>query len=97
MTIETIRLPVRGMVCSLCVGHIMRAVSKLNGVENVSVDLRRETVTVTRRPALVTAAAIAAAIAGAGYEPDLVAATVLPAAGERQGILVRLGLRLPTP
>lgn len=85
------------MVCASCVGHIMRAVRKLEGVDKVNVDLRRELVTVTRHPALISDASIAAAIASAGYEPDLASATVLLAADGRQGILARLGLRLPAP
>jgi Cu+-exporting ATPase len=77
-TSETIRFPVRGMTCGSCVNRIMRAVRKLDGVTKVSVDLRQETTTVRREPALVSNAALAAAIAAAGYEADVDAAVQLP-------------------
>jgi P-type Cu+ transporter len=82
-TSETIRFPVRGMTCGSCVNRIMRAVRKLDGVTKVSVDLRQETTTVRREPALVSNAALAAAVAAAGYEADLEAATVLPPGTDR--------------
>jgi Cu+-exporting ATPase len=86
---ETIRFPVSGMTCSSCVNRITRALRKLDGVTRVAVDLRRETATVSREPALVSNAALAAAVAEAGYRADLSAATVvLP--DERQGIVARL-------
>lgn len=77
-TAETIRFPVRGMTCGSCVNRITRAVRKLDGVTKVDVDLRRETTTVCREPALVSNAALAAAVAEAGYDADLEAAVILP-------------------
>ena len=88
-TSETIRFPVRGMTCGSCVNRIMRAVQKLDGVTRVSVDLRKETTTVRREPALVSNAVLAAAIAVAGYEADLEAAQVLPPDSDRS-VLDRL-------
>jgi Cu+-exporting ATPase len=86
---ETIRFPVSGMTCSSCVNRITRAVRKLDGVTRVAVDLRLETATVSREPALVSNASLAAAVAEAGYRADLSAAiTVSP--DERQGVLARL-------
>ena len=86
---ETIRFPVSGMTCSSCVNRITRAVRKLDGVTRVAVDLRRETATVSREPALVSNAALAAAVAEAGYEADLTAAvTISP--DQRQGFVARL-------
>lgn len=88
-TIEAIRFPVSGMTCGSCVNRITRAVRKLDGVTRVTVDLRRETATVSREPALVSNAALAAAVADAGYEADFAAAvTVSP--DERQGFVARL-------
>ena len=88
-TIEAIRFPVSGMTCSSCVNRITRAVRKLDGVTRVAVDLRRETATVSREPALVSNAALAAAVAEAGYEADLTAAvTISP--DQRQGFVARL-------
>ena len=82
-TTETIRFPVRGMTCGSCVNRIMRAVQKLDGVTKVSVDLRKETTTVRREPALVSNAVLAAAIAVAGYEADVDAAVLLPPGTDR--------------
>ncbi len=80
---ETIRFPVAGMTCGSCVSRITRAVRRLDGVTKVDVDLRGETATVRREPALVSNAALAAAVAEAGYEANLEAAVVVPAAEAR--------------
>jgi copper chaperone CopZ len=82
-TSEIIRFPVRGMTCGSCVNRIVRAVQKLDGVTRVSVDLRRETTTVRREPALVSNAVLAAAIAVAGCEADVDAAVLLPPGTDR--------------
>jgi Cu+-exporting ATPase len=88
-SVETIRFPVSGMTCASCVNRITSAVRKLDGVTRVAVDLRRETATVSREPALVSNAALAAAVADAGYEADLVSAIEVPASATR-GMLGRL-------
>ncbi len=87
--IETIRFPIAGMTCGSCVIRITRAVRKLDGVTKVHVDLLRETATVRREPALVSNAALAAAVEDAGYEADLNAAAVVPTV-ERRSLLNRL-------
>jgi Cu+-exporting ATPase len=87
--IETVRFPVAGMTCGSCVNRIARAVRKLDGVSTVHVDLRRETATVRREPALVSNAALAAAVAEAGYEADLASAIVVPG-DEGQSFINRL-------
>jgi copper chaperone CopZ len=86
---ETIRFPVRGMTCGSCVSRITRAIRKLDGVERIDVDLGRETATVRREPALVSNAALAAAVEAAGYEADLDAAVPVEP-GEARGLLARL-------
>jgi copper chaperone CopZ len=86
---EAIRFPVAGMTCGACVNRITRTVQRLDGVTGVRVDLRRETATVRREPTLVSNAALAAAVADAGYTADLAAAVVVPHE-ERQGLLDRL-------
>lgn len=85
----TIRFPVAGMSCGSCVNRITRAVGKLDGVSNVKVDLRHETATVSRDPSRASDAALAAAVADAGYQANLDAAVVLPTA-TRPGLLERL-------
>jgi copper chaperone CopZ len=78
--IETIRFPVRGMTCSSCVSRITRALRRLDGVEQVRIDLRAGTGTV-------------AAIAAAGYGADLDAAVSIPTVA-RPGFGWRLVARL---
>jgi Cu+-exporting ATPase len=75
---EKIRFPVAGMTCGSCVNRITRAVRRLDGVAKVNVDLRSETATVRREPALVSNTALAAAVEAAGYAADLDAAITLP-------------------
>ena len=86
---ETIRFPVTGMTCGSCVVHIMKALQSLPGVAAVKVDLRAETVTVRREPALVSSAALAAAVADAGYTLEIDHPVML-AVQETRGILARL-------
>jgi Cu+-exporting ATPase len=86
---EAIRFPVAGMTCGSCVNCITRAIRRLDGVTKVSVDLRNETATVRREPALVSNAALAGAVADAGYTADLAAAVVVPP-DEPHGLLDRL-------
>lgn len=93
-TPETIRFPVTGMTCGSCVNRITRAIRRLDGVTKVSVDLRRETATVRREPALVSNAALATAVAQAGYEGDLGAAVTLTAT-ESRSLVDRLLRRTP--
>ena len=62
---EAIRFPVAGMTCGSCVNRITRAVRRLDGVTKVDVDLRRGTATVRRESALVSNAALAAAVEAA--------------------------------
>lgn len=91
---ETIRFPVSGMTCGACVARITREVRKLDGVTRVDVDLRKETATVRREPALVSNASLAAAVTAAGYEADIASAVVIPSAAAR-GFLDRLLGRAP--
>jgi Cu+-exporting ATPase len=89
---ETIRFPVRGLTCGSCVNRIVRAVGKVEGITKVRVDLRTETATVRREPALVSNAMLAAAVADAGYEADLGAAEVL-VPGTDRSLLERIRRR----
>jgi Cu+-exporting ATPase len=87
--IETIRFPVRGMTCASCVGHIVKAVRKLDGVEGIKIDLGSEVATVRLDPALVSNDALAIAVSVAGYEADLQAAVRVDSDGNRS-LLKRL-------
>lgn len=87
--LQVVRFPVTGMTCGSCVNRIVRTVSRVPGVAKVSVDLRHETATVRREPSRAPDAALAAAVAAAGYQADLSAAEVLPEGSDR-GLLERL-------
>jgi Cu+-exporting ATPase len=87
--IETIRFPVLGMTCASCASRITRALRKVDGVERVEVDLRRETAAVRRDVGLVSNAALQAAVAAAGYGANLEAAVVVPTV-DRPGMAARL-------
>lgn len=90
---ETIRFPVLGMTCTSCVNRITRSLRRLDGVEQVKVDLGHETATVRRHRSLASNEALAAAVVAAGYEPDLEAAVVLPTV-EPTGIVRRFLARV---
>lgn len=92
--IETIQFPVLGMTCSSCASRITRSLRKLDGVERVEVDLRRETATVRRDVGLVSNTALANAVATAGYEANIEAAVAVPPSVDRPGIAARLFARV---
>jgi P-type Cu+ transporter len=90
---ETIRFPIDGMTCPSCVGRITRALRKVDGVEQVRVDLVQETATVRRDAAVASDSALAKAIAGAGYEANLGSAVAV-SGDERPGFAARFAARL---
>src|SRR5438270_9639964 len=59
--------PIKGMHCASCVRVIERAIKKVDGVENCSVNLATEQATVTYDPKKVSKQHIAEAVANAGY------------------------------
>jgi len=81
------------MTCGSCVNRITRAIRKLDGIHRVSVDLGAETVTVRREPALVSNAALAAAVADAGYHAELDASEWLAPGSDRSFLERLLGRR----
>ncbi len=62
-------IPVKGMHCGGCVGHVTEAVKKLEGVRSVDTDLDKAQATVVYDAAKVKPEQIVAAIASTGYEP----------------------------
>jgi len=88
--IETIRFPVAGMTCASCINRITGSLRRVDGVERIKVDLGRETVTLRRDRDRVSDAALSAAVAQAGYEADMGAATVVDETGEQRRWLERL-------
>jgi len=66
-TAAAIQLEVKGMTCASCVGRVERALRKLPGVAEASVNLATEIASV-HADASVTAPALAQAVEKAGYE-----------------------------
>lgn len=65
---ETTILHVDGMSCEHCVKAIQNAVGVLPGVQNVAVDLKAKTVTVTHDPSAAPVDKIKAEIEDQGYD-----------------------------
>ena len=63
----TIELPITGMTCASCVARNEKALRKLAGVDEASVNFATEKATVTFDPGAVTAAQIVATVEAAGY------------------------------
>ena len=62
-----ITLPVSGMTCASCVRRVEKALNKVEGVQDASVNLATEKATVLFDPALATPGAMQAAVEKAGY------------------------------
>ncbi|MFQ5858796.1 MAG: HAD-IC family P-type ATPase, partial [Anaerolineae bacterium] len=78
---ESTTLSIRGMTCASCVGHVERALKKVDGVISAGVNLATEKATVTYLPGVVGVAEMRQAVADAGYEV-LEAPEETPAEGE---------------
>lgn len=68
MAIQITILEVDGMSCSHCEARVKKVAGALNGVSNVSVDLKGKKVTVEYDPGLVSIGDISNAIEEQGYE-----------------------------
>ncbi len=66
---KRVTIPIEGMSCASCVANIEKAVSKLDGVTTVAVNLATEKADVTYDPAKVRLSGIKKAISDAGYTP----------------------------
>ena len=64
---ETVTLPIGGMTCASCTAHVQRALSKVPGVVEASVNLATEKATVTHVPEAASLADLKRAVADAGY------------------------------
>lgn len=65
----TAEFGIRGMTCASCVSRVERALNKLPGVLEASVNLATEKVQVRYLPELVSPPRLQAAVRDAGYEP----------------------------
>src|SRR2546428_419615 len=60
-------VPVTGMTCASCVRHVEKALRRVDGVANVTVNLATEKATVTFDPGSATLPALKASVERAGY------------------------------
>ena len=91
-------LGVGGMTCASCVGRVERALKKVPGVEDASVNLATESARVTFQPGGEIEAQIRRAVRNAGYEPRAAEAAVEADASPWAGFVpVAIGLALSLP
>ncbi len=86
------RFSVSGMTCSACSAHVEKAVAKLDGVENVTVSLLQNSMTVSFDEKILTAEKICTAVSKAGYGalPDGEKKTVQNGADPLKAMKIRL-------
>src|ERR1035441_1115657 len=65
---ETLSLPVEGMSCASCVLRVEKAIKKIEGVEDVNVNLATEKVTFTINNSKADLSQISDAVEDAGYK-----------------------------
>ncbi|HET8524513.1 MAG TPA: heavy metal-associated domain-containing protein, partial [Thermomicrobiales bacterium] len=78
-----VMLPIEGMTCASCVRRVEKALGKVPGVEQASVNLATEKAKVAYDPVLTTVADMSAAVEKAGYRvgplPSPVPPVIAPA------------------
>jgi len=70
-TLETVEVPIQGMDCAECTGHVRRAIAALPGVEAVEVFLAAEKAVVRLDPSRVGLPELGLAVRQAGYSVPL--------------------------
>lgn len=65
---QTMTLNIEGMSCDMCVGHVTRALSEMEGVQSAMVSLPQKTAVVTYDPARVSLGQMTEAVEEEGYE-----------------------------
>ncbi len=70
----TLDLPIGGMTCASCVARVERALRKVPGVQEASVNLATESARITYAPSEEMEARLRRAVRDAGYEPRAVSA-----------------------
>ena len=68
MTIQTVTVNIDGMTCENCVKSVHNVVSKIEGIESLSVSLEHNKATVSFDDSLASAQDIVSAIDDAGFE-----------------------------
>ena len=66
--ISTLELGIQGMTCANCVGRVERALKRVDGVLDASVNLATERATVTYLPSAASPGQLKAAVRDSGYE-----------------------------
>lgn len=66
-----VNLPVEGMTCASCVARVEKVLRKVDGVEEVSVNLATERASFSYDPQKTTPEALADAVAGYGYKLNI--------------------------
>src|SRR6478609_971022 len=70
-TLSESTLDIEGMTCASCVNRVTKALTRVDGVVDASVNIATESAAVTYDPRAVDAAALTAAIEKAGYAGTL--------------------------
>jgi len=68
---KKITLPVEGMTCASCVARVEKALSKVDGIENVNVNFATEKASFTFDPEKISKEIISSAVEDAGYKIDI--------------------------
>jgi Cu+-exporting ATPase len=97
-TAPSLDLGVGGMTCASCVARVERAVRKVPGVQDASVNLATESVRVTYAPSEEIEARVRRAVRDAGYEPRAMEAAEAQEPSPWAGFApVAVGVLLSTP
>jgi len=80
MSTKEMAIPITGMTCSSCSGHVQRALEKVDGVTQVYVNLATERASVVVQDGLVEASDLIEAVRSAGYDVPL-EKVILPIGG----------------
>lgn len=80
MSTKEMAIPITGMTCSSCSGHVQRALDKVDGVTQVYVNLATERASVVVQDGLVEASDLIEAVRSAGYDVPL-EKVILPIGG----------------
>ena len=73
--VETLEIPLGGMTCAACQASVQRALSRVPGVRDASVNLMLKNAAVVFDPAMVRPARLVEVIRDTGYDAFLPAAT----------------------
>src|SRR5215217_3745503 len=90
-----ITLPVDGMTCASCVRRVERALTKVEGVSEASVNLATENARVAFNPGKVGVSDLAAAVEKAGYRVPSIPAVATPTPAPAEQIRTSGEMTLP--